>query len=155
MKRTFLGNLMFVGGLSNMQGFLARMREELEFLLDNYENGKYSKMKNDIGFHVNPDPSSTRFSTAWVGGPLSLFTSFHFLIQQAWPVRSTTISGSPSKTGQRKNKFQTGRWISTSILAKWSRRTSEFTQSIQQDSHFNLYQIHGRDNLFMLPVSVH
>lgn len=59
---------MFVGGLSNMRGFLKRVKEELEFLLDDYANGKYSALKKHIKFYVHPEPASTKFSTAWVGG---------------------------------------------------------------------------------------
>lgn len=51
-----------------MNGFLSRIREEIEFLLDDYFDGRYSALKSYIGFFVNPEPLATKFCTAWIGG---------------------------------------------------------------------------------------
>ncbi|KAI6175884.1 hypothetical protein M3Y97_00738400 [Aphelenchoides bicaudatus] len=87
-KTQYLSNLMFVGGLSNMRGFLKRVHEELCFLLDDYKDGRYSKLKGYIKFYTRPEPASTLFSTAWVGA--SLISSFDY---NQWFTRQEWIEG--------------------------------------------------------------
>jgi actin-related protein len=82
MKKQFLSSILFVGGLSNMKGFLSRVREELEFLLDDYFDGKYSALKGHIGFYTNPEPSSTKFCSAWIGGKSFILAFIYIVFSQ-------------------------------------------------------------------------
>jgi hypothetical protein len=53
-----------------MNGFLARVKEEILFLLEHDYDGKYSGLK-EVGFYVFPESESIKFYEAWLGGSLS------------------------------------------------------------------------------------
>ncbi|KAI6187124.1 hypothetical protein M3Y98_00208300 [Aphelenchoides besseyi] len=70
LKRKYAENLLFVGGLSQMKGFLTRIRSELLFLFENDYDQRLSKISN-IKFHYTPNATTISNYSAWLGASLS------------------------------------------------------------------------------------
>ncbi|KAI6236475.1 BMA-ARP-11, isoform a [Aphelenchoides besseyi] len=70
LKRKYAENLLFVGGLSQMKGFLARIRSELLFLFEDDYDQRLSNI-NKIKFHYTSNSSIISNYSAWLGASLS------------------------------------------------------------------------------------
>uniref|UniRef100_A0A914DIW8 Actin-related protein 10 n=1 Tax=Acrobeloides nanus TaxID=290746 RepID=A0A914DIW8_9BILA len=75
LRKVFLKNLLVVGGLARMPGFLARLKSELLWLMAN-EFSLLDKI-NDVQFYRYPQDINLELYCSWLGG--SMFGSLEIL----------------------------------------------------------------------------
>lgn len=78
MRRVLLSNLLIVGGLTRMKGFLSRLKSELHRLIHDSNEEYYHRLNglNEIAFYRFKDNANLELYSAWLGGRLFIFYYF-------------------------------------------------------------------------------
>uniref|UniRef100_A0A914HE99 Ground-like domain-containing protein n=1 Tax=Globodera rostochiensis TaxID=31243 RepID=A0A914HE99_GLORO len=70
LRREFLRNLLLVGGVTRLPGFLARLKSELLGMLADGYHPKLSQQLHDIRFYQFPAEMKAQLFCAWLGGAM-------------------------------------------------------------------------------------
>lgn len=75
MRRIFLSNLLVVGGLARMKGFLSRLKYELLRLIHDPKEEYYFRLNglNEVAFYLFENNVNLELYCAWLGGQLYFF----------------------------------------------------------------------------------
>ncbi|KAL3068569.1 hypothetical protein niasHT_030860 [Heterodera trifolii] len=80
LRRDFLRNLLLVGGVTRLPGFLARLKSELLGAIADGYHPKLSRKLHDISFYQFPAEFKGQLFCAWLGG--AMFGAFDHSLDQ-------------------------------------------------------------------------